>query len=430
MNRKIAVVEFQRIVANSDINGVKITPEDIEQLNQFNFKNEGSKFDDFINPIKNGVQFKNYIGVLTTKTGLTIEILPKIYGTNSLDESKKLALEMIENSLKVSGKLFDASNMQVGNNNLIEIFIDMFLKEVKSICDRGLVSDYLTVEENNNFLKGKLMFSKHIKYNSVNRSRFYTEYSEYAVDNEPNRLIKKALIYLSNKQNSARINKKINDLLIFFEKVNHHILKSDSFVDNINRKFAYYENGLKWARLILNNISFQTYSGNHFSFAFLFPMEKLYEEYVYMKLKNSQPTCISILAQESKYSLFNKRNDKEYNKYRLKPDLVVRSQTDNEVIIMDTKWKILKKEGPTQVDLYQMYAYFTRYKQFNEKVKKVVLLYPYTDSFQPTTFKSLNYQQDNEVVIEVAFINFFEEDWIQKLWYNILENKGQYIENE
>lgn len=71
-------------------------------------------------------------------------------------------------------------------------------------------------------------------------------------------------------------------------------------------------------------------------------MEKLYEEYIANKLKKTKSMFTLVNTQHNKYSLFNMKNDKKVNVYKIKPDIVTTSNDNDEVIIIDTKWKILK----------------------------------------------------------------------------------------
>ena len=90
----------------------------------------------------------------------------------------------------------------------------------------------------------------------------------------------------------------------------------------------------------------------------------------------------------------------------MRPDSVIRS--DESTVIADTKWKVLKADGPTQADLYQMYAYHTRYSHKGEKVQKVVLLYPYSKEFLQTEFHSLTDIPDtNGVQVAVRHLDLY-----------------------
>ncbi|WP_157821020.1 McrC family protein [Macrococcoides caseolyticum] len=419
MNRTIIVKEYDRIYAGHIIDNVKITLEDINQLNNMVLKESDATIEDFIKPLHKGVQFKNYVGVLKLHTGLIIEILPKIYDSNNDETSKHLVLEMIRNTIGATPKLFGSTNMSENNHSMLEIFVEMFIDEVKSICQKGLVSDYQVIEDNNNYLKGKLLVHKQIKYNQVNRAKFYSEFDEFTHDHHLNRVIKTALIYLTRNYLPSRLQRELKNLIIMFEDVDHSAVGDLRENIILNRRFQYYDKAIKWAQLILQNKSLQTYAGNTAALAFLFPMEKLYEEYIANKLKKTKSMFTLVNTQHNKYSLFNMKNDKKVNVYKIKPDIVTTSDDNDEVIIIDTKWKILNRYGPSQMDLYQMYAYYTRYRQLGMNVKKVVLLYPYSDQYVPATFKSLNNILEVESIIEIVYIDFTEGDWVEKLWEKI-----------
>ncbi|MGV2875884.1 hypothetical protein ROU88_08305 [Macrococcus capreoli] len=418
-NRKISVKEFQRIYAGSVINRVKITHEDIKQLNNMMLIESSAMIENVIKPINNGVQFKNYVGVIQISSGLEIEILPKIYGEKNGNHSKHLVLEMIQNTLNVKPKLFGNANLDQDNQSLLEIFIGMFVDEVKMICQKGLVSEYETMVENHRFLKGKLLFHQQLKYNNVNQSKFYSEYDAFSNDHKINRLIKAALIFLSRQFISSRLLREIHNVLPYFEGVNHMNISKIEKEITLNRRFHYYDKAIRWAMLIIQNQSLNNYSGNHAAISILFPMEKLYEEYIANKLKQTKSLFTLIDTQHSQYSLFNIKNNRKVNVYRIKPDIVNTYTNSDEVIIIDTKWKILDRIGPSQSDLYQMFAYYTRYRHFGMNVKKVVLLYPYSEQYSPSTFKSLNTNMGLESVIEVMYVDFTDKDWVNKLWEKI-----------
>lgn len=94
-------------------------------------------------------------------------------------------------------------------------------------------------------------------------------------------------------------------------------------------------------------------------------------------------------------------------KYSLRPDIVLRNAES--LIIMDTKWKMLMGNytSPAQSDIYQMYAYFTRYTQQAEKIERVILLYPQTEDSLQSSFISHVSGTTNDVQIESRFIDLF-----------------------
>jgi 5-methylcytosine-specific restriction enzyme subunit McrC len=90
--------------------------------------------------------------------------------------------------------------------------------------------------------------------------------------------------------------------------------------------------------------------------------------------------CIenSVIAIGYGYKLLVNKQTGRKN-FLLEPDLVIRPKF-GEHLIIDTEWKRFDptnaSHGVQRTDLYQMYAYLTRYKL----VQTVVLLYPYGHS--------------------------------------------------
>lgn len=99
-------------------------------------------------------------------------------------------------------------------------------------------------------------------------------------------------------------------------------------------------------------------------------MNDLFERYITGLVK--QVTEYAVYQQHKEYRLLvNEHNGNDI--FQLKPDIVV--DNGKTQIIMDTKWKSLtsgNRSGVKREDLFQMYAYLTRY----ERAKTAILLYP------------------------------------------------------
>ena len=149
--------------------------------------------------------------------------------------------------------------------------------------------------------------------------------------------------------------------------------------------------------------------------ALLFPMEKVFEAYVAKNLKkrlNQAGWDVSI--QDKGYYLFDTLNGEKYQKFALRPDLVI-TRPDESIIILDTKWKSLinnKKAnyGISQADMYQMYAYAKKYQ-----ASEVWLLYPMNEEMrntEPILFDSGDGVRVSVFLVDVAQI----EESLEKLF--------------
>lgn len=385
--RTISIREYERIYADS----FNVYERDIDELRAYideqNSSNQTS-IDEFLKPIKNGVQANNYVGVLQTKTGLTIEILPKIAGRTeeATDEQvRKLFLMMLKTIRYINGKTFNMTNLNTKKNNLLEVFISMFLDESDVVIKRGLKSSYVAVQSNEKFLKGKLLMTQHLRKNAINQSNFYNEYDEFLINSPENQLIKTTLEYLLTKSRDNGNLRLIRKQLSYFEFVDiTHVPEQTLHKVQSGRNYRYYSQTLDWCRIFLSRKSFTSFKGESLAFAILFPMEEIFESYIAHMAKKFLPN-VDVSAQDKSYSLFDKTSDTKEG-YRLRPDLVIRN--DEVVIIADTKWKVLDSSGPSQADLYQMYAYYTRYHHKCEAVQKVVLIYPYSSTYSENEFRS------------------------------------------
>lgn len=422
-NRTISIREFGRIYPD----GKHIFKRDIEELRAYIDEQNSKDFtgqsdiEEFLKPIKNGVQANNYVGVLQTKSGLTIESLPKIAGrTEEATDTRvrQLFLEMLKAVRSINGKTFRLTNLNAKKNNLLEVFISKFLNESDMIIKRGLKSSYVTVQSNEKFLKGKLLMTQQLRRNIVNQSYFFNEYDEFMTNSAENQLIKTTLEYLlknSRDNNNLRI---IREQLVYFEFVDLTNSPEQTFQKvSIGRNYTYYEQTLNWCRIFLSRKSFTSFKGSSLAFAVLFPMEEIFEAYIAYMMKKSIPDA-NVSAQDKKYSLFDRTNETKAG-YRLRPDLVVRFE-DNRTTIADTKWKVLDSTGPSQTDLYQMYAYYTRYRHKSENVDKVVLIYPYSSSYSENEFRSTQFSSEElGAKIQVRFVDLLSGD-IGKQLVNII----------
>ncbi|WP_117236478.1 McrC family protein [Vibrio maerlii] len=344
------------------------------------------------------LQVQNYVGVVFTPDKTQIEILPKVgknFGTNgsgSTDESEKArqSLLIMLKALKGFAHIQTSSaNIAHQKMPLLEVFISQFLNSVNELVKRGLRSDYVPQEDNLGFLKGKLNVGKQVRLNFINKHKFFCEYDEFMLDRPANRLIHTALLKVKNFARSSANQKLLQELLFVF----HEIPKSrDHKLDftklKLDRGMSHYHIPLEWCRLILNGFSPQTMKGSTNAASLLFPMEKVFEDYVAKVLKEQlarkrPELTLSTQATGQYLATYDSRG-----KFSLRPDLLIQHGSINK-IVLDTKWKLLDSSvtysNISQSDVYQMFAYAKKYLKPSAKDlsvgKDVVLIYPWQNNF-------------------------------------------------
>lgn len=386
-----------------DFAGNLVVPKKVfDDLKQFVLKNNEQTL--FLKPsYKNGLgetlQAQNYVGVIQTQDGTTIEILPKIKNLDT-DNSKKILIKMLKTLKKSPFKNFNISHLKSSKMPLLEIFITMFLEELSKLIQKGIKSDYITKEENLKFLKGKLQINQQIKMNYIHKERFYVEFQEFLSNRVENKLIKTTLEFLYKKSKSNKNQQRIREFLFVFDEIEiSHNIKSDFSKVKSNRQMKDYEQILLWCRTFLLENSFTPYKGSDIAFALLFDMNLLFESYVghYLKKKGLNVS----LQDKGKYLV------EEPNKFALRPDIVINKVNDeDEQLIADTKWKIIRDEKDiSQQDMYQLYAYGTKYID----CKKLYLIYPY-DNHELNLRYLYQKEESNRLVLNVLFFDLSQDE--------------------
>ena len=386
---QITITEFERVYQRD------IGKKDFGDIENFILKNsdENAPFLRIASGVGGKfIQARNYVGVLQTKSGLTIEILPKIANKNDAERSKAVFIKMLRTLKNFPFKSSNLASLKTQNLPLLEIFISMFLCELEALVKKGIKSDYVALEENLNFLKGKLNINEQIKRNSIHKERFYVGYSEFLSDIKINRIIKTTLKFLYKKSNSSKNQQKIRELLFIFDEV----LECEDYKNFfaklvINRQVKHYEQTLLWCKIFLLNNSFTPHKGDDLAFALLFDMNALFESYVGNFIKKSFPG--TILQHSEKHLVEDPKS------FKLRPDIFLKGK-----FIADTKWKIVSsKDDISQADLYQLYAYGKKHPCDG----KLHLIYPKIDDIIQKTMK---FRYDDEMWLEILYFDLEKDE--------------------
>lgn len=310
---------------------------------------------------------QNYVGVINIDNKVQIEILPKI-DISAENKLRNLFLKMLSCLKEFKGKSFKNAQLNDSKLPIYEVFIQMYLNEVQELLKKGLKSDYLTIEGNLTFFKGKFLINQHLKHNIIRKDRFYMAYDEFHINRPENRLIKTALLKLNKISSNGKNQLLAKRLLAEFEMVNQstNIDKDFSLVKK-DRNAQAYQSLMTWSQVFLKNKSFSTFKGTENVNALLFPMEKIFEAYVAKQLKIKFPEWNVETQKDDKYLFDNPKT------FGLNPDIYM--SKGGSAIVLDTKWKKLIRNsnnyGISQSDMYQMYAYAYKYD-----VENIVLIYP------------------------------------------------------
>lgn len=430
-HKYLKLIEYSYLfVGDSDSDGDRaITTKQFEELENFVLKNETCQYLKIAHKKGRGkvLQAQNFVGVIQTKDGTIIEILPKIADLHGdanegkEEKAKKILLKMLRTLKDSPFKNVSMANLKSAKLPLLEVFIFMFLESLAELVRRGIKSDYIACEENLAFLKGKLKMGVHIRQNYIHKERFFVQYDDYLADRVENRLIKTTLEYLYKKSKLSSNQQRIREFLFVFDDISYSQDPETDFSKvRLNRQMKDYEKVLLWCRTFLLGNSFSPYKGNDVAFALLFDMNLLFESYVGYWLRKEG---VDVKLQDKSHHLAYLEGS---GKFQLKPDIVISRGR----VIADTKWKLLGEDkthqGVAQGDMYQLFAYGKKYdgqKSKAEKCEKLVLIYPRQE--KNNALKEYDYQfhrlvEESRLNLKILFFDLLNNDnpidsfWIEK----------------
>ena len=391
----LRVFEYQTIRIGDEIEGCTLTQQHFYALARF-YEKHGGKYYALLH---NGVKFSHYVGAIQIGQ-LTIEILPKADKKERPDAScwHDVLIDMLKECRLLKVETLASAKLQLRTNAVLELYFEIFLKEVERLLRRGLFRSYQMTEQNERYFKGKLIFHKHIQHNLAHKERFYTRSQKFDHWHLLNRILRRALDILEMLVFSPTILFRIKKIKEHFPAPCNTIFTERHFQQLMHdRKVQPYHTALEIARLLVLNYSPDLRGGKHHLLAILFDMNLLFEEYVYKQLKRLESDELTVKRQQQK-TFWQRR--------KVQPDILLTYKNEN--IVLDTKWKVLRTVSPSMEDLRQMYVYNQYFG-----AKHSVLLYPQVHDL--TDLKPTPYEQSNEMPQFYCQIQFLEILFDKKL---------------
>jgi 5-methylcytosine-specific restriction enzyme subunit McrC len=347
---------------------------------------------DYYTILGKGIKFSSYVGVVQAGN-LTIEVLPKtdvpdqtaINEVSKADNKEKslwhqVLLDMLKECRLLKADSSNKAFLKLRSYSLLDIYLELFLSETEQLLHEGLIKKYRKTEGNQLALKGQLLFSKNLSQNLVHQERFYVKHTVYNTQNVFNQLLYKTLLTIPKINNSSFINDRVNRQLFAFPELADLKVSLDTFNRLVyDRKTERYRDALLISKMILLHYHPDITGGGENVVAIMFDMNKLWEEFVYRRLKKEESDYnIQVQAQQS--TDFWKPSHIGYSK-TIRPDIIVtysirekhhdEEKLVDKTVVIDTKWKMLQNLTPSDEDLKQMFVYNLFWK-----CDKSVLVYP------------------------------------------------------
>ncbi|WPC33047.1 McrC family protein [Acinetobacter towneri] len=333
----------------------------------------------------------NYVGIISTPCGHTIEILPKHADIQTQDQKEKVLADerlLLRKILEALWKLPSArevgeASLDKLNLPLSEWIMSRFLEACNKLLQRGVRSEYQGIAEQSAYLKGKLNIQRYLTQPVTEQHRFPIEHDIFSLNTAPNRLIKTALekiCKLTQDNDNWRL---ANEIRLKLNEVPTSSLPRLDFPQwKSGRLYVQYEPIKVWCEIVLGEQTPSALHGQWHGMSLLFPMEKLFESYVLSKLEEQYSEHYQIQRQKSNKYLCHHNGKDRFN---LRPDIYFKAKKDTHSnMILDTKWKLLdqnsedQRYGISDGDMQQMFAYSYMYLEHDGPI---VLIYPKSSKF-------------------------------------------------
>jgi len=354
-------------------------------------KVEVQQFLQFLNKT-NELKSNKYVGVIHFE-GQKINLLPKIFFDTDKDYSL-LEINAIQNHIlwwlsycrKIKFPNYQTSLGRL-ESDFFEILIYLFSKYTRELLSYSIYQQYEEVDKELSFIKGRLNTNEYINENLAKGKwhKLNCTYDAFVVDNKFNRIIKYVTTMLFNVTSNPDNKKNLREILFILDEVSDARATAEECSSiQFNPMLGYFETVRDYCYLFLKNSISLEYKTELKLFAFLIPMEYIFEDFVFGFIDKEIEEVKAKAQTTSKYL-------DQSEIFRLQPDLFL--ELESKKIIADTKYKIIyhdendPKNGISQIDLYQMLAYAIRFK-----INEIKLFYPDTIKDYKAT--------ENEIIIK------------------------------
>lgn len=324
------------------------------------------------------LRIRQFVGVVRIGD-LQLEVLPKLERCSGPNAIRQNLLEMLSVTEDLELKASDRVLFEEHDESFIAALARLYCHRLLDAMRRGLRQDYVVRHEVLARVRGKIDLPSQVKLHAAQHAEFSCIFDERSEDTLLNRTLKAALIQAARILEGSRTNRIVTELRHMMVDIgNGRPSLPELRRLHTDRMSRHLQPLLTLAKLILGNRNpdlGRSAEGTHDTFALVWDMNVLFEEYVGRICREVlRPKGLDVDLQTSDSYL---ARDMERGRYAfiLRPDvMVLRGRTP--CVVMDTKWKRLGGErtdlGVSSTDVYQVLAYSQRFQ-----TSMAVLVYPH-----------------------------------------------------
>ncbi|WP_343635225.1 restriction endonuclease [Fluviicola sp.] len=265
---------------------------------------------------------------------------------------------------------FDKPTIEIEQQQdlLTPLLVIQYFQLLKRIVRKGLRKSYYKVDRNlNSRVKGKVLINQTITKNLIKSKNTSTvcHFEEFGINSLENKILKKAFNFcraiLSNSNFDG--DKLVSDYANFIQPALEQVDEEVNILDlrhiKPNPLYPEYEQSLKLAKIILKKYGYSISRISNQKILtppFWIDMSKLFELYVYSKLKLQFPLPGEVIYHPSVN--------------RLEPDFLIRSKDGHFVMVVDAKYKPQYVDNTITVDDARQISGYARLKMVYELLQE------------------------------------------------------------
>jgi 5-methylcytosine-specific restriction enzyme subunit McrC len=374
------------------------------------------------------IKASQYVG-LVRLGDITLQILPKIAYTGNFERPEQShehqsavhsamrnLLVMLSVACDLPLRAQDHAHLHTESGDWLEILTRLFALELHRQFQAGLPHEYVTIEDRLPVIRGRWLVGEQISRHAHEHTRFDVMYDEFSPDTQLSRIFALTVDALWRLTQDPLNRRLLLDLRTWLADCKPHLesLQSDLTRVQFTRLNERFRPAFNIAALFWEQRLVQLSSGDHPAFAFVFDMNRLFEDFIGRFLQRHQKRIIpqemqdgQIVLQARGQKVFLAERDltgqiSTKSVFRLKPDILFVSVGGRPYLIGDTKYKQLAAQaadgGVSEGDAYQMLAYARRWN-----CPKAILIYP---AAKPVTNRFvLRIKGAEEIKITVTELN-------------------------
>ena len=357
----------------------------------------------------------SFVGLVTLPGELTIEILPKVKGTD--------LLSMLQFSHGIEAETTDEETRLEHGEEFIQALATLFESELDQVLTRGLHASYRRTQGTEKHVRGRIDVHRQLQRHGPQPTRFECTYDELTRDTVLNQAVLYATDILLRLVGRGRVGQALErhkqELQRRVELRPVRLVELDGI--ELSRLSEHYEDLYRLTRLVLSGIYIdELQAGGRATSSLLVNMNDIFESVVVEGVRRTYAgATVEVLSQARRRELFHKGA----RSVLIRPDVAVMDGEET-VLVGDAKWKVDRKgsRSPSSGDLNQMIGYQVAYDGPG------VLFYPEQDGRVQSVYKS-KLEKDIQV-IEIPVQSTQENGYAKRVMEHICTEIGPASEEE